>query len=188
MVKNYFWDSCVFIAYLNDDSHAYDINSLETYISEVESGKSKIFTSTVSLAEVTPSKLSKSDTETFQEFLSDFQGSVISIDPSPYININAGLLKDIKYKKNNSNKRVLTTGDALMLATALELEETHGVILEAFHTYDNGRGKGHPEGKGVPLLDFDQWLDDVEKDDLIERVLNINICKPIHPQPNLFDA
>lgn len=185
-LKHYFWDSCVFIAFLNDDSHAYDTASLAKFIEETkEKNGCKIYSSTIALAEVTPNRLKASAHGTFQDFLKDFRGSIQLLEAGPYVNTNAGLLKDVPYKKNNSNKRVLTTGDAIMLATALELEESYEVQLDAFHTYDNGRGKGNPEGKGVPLLDYHLWLDDVDRTELVERVVALNRCKPIHANPGL---
>lgn len=187
MGEHYFWDSCVFIAYLNDDSHAYDTASLATFISETqEKNGCKIYTSAIALAEITPNRLKKSAHSTFQDFLRDFRGSISVVESGPYVNINAGLLKDIPYKKQNSTKRVLTTGDAIMLATALEIEETYSVSLDAFHTFDNGRGKGNPEGKGIPLLDYHLWLDDVDRPEIVDRVVALNRCKPIHNQPDIF--
>ncbi len=56
----------------------------------------------------------------------------------------------------------------------------------AFHTFDNGRGKGNPEGRGIPLLDYHLWLDDVERPDIVDRVVALNRCKPIHNQPDIF--
>lgn len=185
--ENYFWDSCVFIAYLNDDSPAYDTASLAKFISETqEKNGCRIFTSSIALAEISPKRLKNSAQDSFQEFLRDFRGSISVIDAGPFININAGLLKDVPYKKQDSNKRILTTGDAIMLATAIEIEETYGVSLNAFHTFDNGRGKGNPEGRGVPLLDYHLWLEDVTRTEIVDRAVSLNRCRPIHRQPGFL--
>ena len=72
-----------------------------------------------------------------------------------------------------------------MLASALELEDFFGVRLDAFHTYDKGRSSGHPEGKGVPLLSYDEWLDDVDIEGDVRRVVDLNRCLPIHNAPEL---
>tara|TARA_R110000787_G_scaffold137458_10_gene250480 strand:+ start:13938 stop:14507 length:570 start_codon:yes stop_codon:yes gene_type:complete len=186
-LRHYFWDSCVFIAYLNDDSHAYDTASLATFISETqEKNGCRIYTSAIALAEITPKRLKNSSHASFQEFLRDFRGSIQVVESGPYVNINAGLLKDVSYKKGSSKSRVLTTGDAIMLATALEIEETYGVDLDAFHTFDNGHGKGNPEGKGVPLLDYHLWLEGVERTEVVNRVVALNRCKPIHDEPDMI--
>ncbi len=185
--KHYFWDSCVFIAYLNDDSHIYDTASLAKFISETqEKNGSKIYTSAIALAEITPKRLKKSSHGSFQEFLGDFRGSIFVVESGIHVNINAGLLKDVAYKRQDSNNRVLTTGDAIMLSTALEIEETYGVNLDAFHTYDNGRGKGNPEGRGVPLLDYHLWLEGVEQTEILKRAVDLKRCEPIHEQPSLL--
>ncbi|MDH6268409.1 putative nucleic acid-binding protein [Rhizobium sp. SG_E_25_P2] len=185
--QSYFWDSCVFIAFLNNDRSSYDVESLEAFLKDSEaSGGPRIFTSSIALAEVSPGKLKNSAHSSFSSFLNDFRNSISVVDTSPFININAGLLKDVRYKKGASDKRILTTGDAIMLATALEIEETYGIKLDAFHTYDNGRGKGNPEGRGVPILGFHEWLDDVPETDLIKRVVALNRVKPIHPEPSLI--
>ena len=183
-VSHYFWDSCVFIAYLNDDSHAYDVASIREYLEDSKRKDGcKIYTSGIALAEVSPNRMKNAAHGNFQEFLLDFRGSINVVETNPYINANAGLMKDVAYKRSGSTKRVLTTGDAIMLATAIEIEQTYGVNLNAFHTFDNGRGKGHPEGKGVPLLDYHLWLEDVERTELVNRVVNLNRCQPIHPTP-----
>ncbi|MGO6999492.1 type II toxin-antitoxin system VapC family toxin [Rhizobium leguminosarum] len=185
--QHYFWDSCVFIAYLNNDVAAYDINSLELFLRDSqERGGCKIYTSGIALAEVSPGKLKNSSHASFQDFLNDFRGAISVVDTSPLINVNAGILKDVPYKKQSSNKRVLTTGDAIMLATALEIEGTYGIKLDAFHTFDNGRGKGSPEGKGVPILGYHEWLEEVVQDDLVKRVVSLNRTKPIHPEPAML--
>ena len=80
-----------------------------------------------------------------------------------------------------------------MLASALELEDSFGIRLDAFHTYDKGRRGGHPEGKGkgkgkgkgVPLLCYDEWLDDVDIEGDVKRVVDLNRCQPIHNAPEL---
>lgn len=185
-LKNYFWDSCVFISYLNNDD-AVDIKSLRAFIADLDKPNGcRIYTSAIALAEVSPKRLVNTAVGTFQDFLKDFKGTIQVVDAGPYENQTAGLLKDIAYKRNGSNKRVLTTGDAIMLATALELEDTYGVKIDAFHTYDNGRGKGNPEGRGVPLLDYHLWLDGVADHELAARVVKMNRCRPAHGNPDLF--
>ena len=116
-VQHSFWDSCVLIAYLNNDEAAYDIDSLRTFIPELgQKDGCVIYTSAIALAEITPKRLSGSD-------------------------------------------------------------------FDAFHTYDNGRGKGNPEGKGISLLGFHEWLEGVEGVEIADRVVAMNRCRPIHNQP-----
>jgi predicted nucleic acid-binding protein len=185
--ENYFWDSCVFIAFLNNQTDAYDIESIERFLEDSKKNNGcKIYTSSIALAEVTPKRLMGSSYGTFEEFLSDFRKSVAVIDAGPFINSTAGRLKDVIYKKSTSTKRILTTGDAIMLATALELEDTYGVKIDAFHTFDDGRGKGNPEGKGIPILSYHEWCEGVEDNELVKRVIDMNRCKPIAEEPRFI--
>ena len=95
-VKNYFWDSCVFIAYLNNDEGAYDVHSLQRFI--VELGKEPgclIHTSTITLAEVTPRRMRDASFGSFEEFLNDFRTHIQLIDVTPPVLTRAGRLKDV---------------------------------------------------------------------------------------------
>ncbi len=179
MTKNVFWDSCVFIAYLNNEE-AYR-NELG-YISNVLGDSTyQVFTSGIALAEISPKKIRKSDQKTFTDFINLFKQKIVIIPPGPNICTNAGMLKDYPYSRGTSNRRVLTTGDAIMLATALELTgNSYGIELEAFHTFDNGRGKGNPEGRGVPLLDYHLWVGE-NPSNLIQEAINLNRCRPRSP-------
>lgn len=41
------------------------------------------------------------------------------------------------------------------------------------------------EGKGIPLLGYEEWLEDVVKTELVYKILRMNRCEPIHPEPKL---
>ncbi len=188
-ISNLFWDSNVFIAFLNDEKEIYDIPSIEQYLEDARQGKCKIYTSSIVFTEVTPKKLVKSEYGTFNDFIADFRGQVITIGNDPIIGSLAGELKDLPYKKSNSTKRILTTGDAIMLATALELESSYGVELDIFHTFDNGGGPRSPEGgKAIPMLTYQDWCEGIESDPLAARVIEMDRRKPIHPTPNMFTS
>ena len=116
--NGYFWDSCCFIAYLKDEQHAYDVPSLQQYLEEAEDGKAVIYTSTLTLAEVRP-RFMKRGHGSFNEFLEDFGGAIVLIDPIPDIMTHAGMLRDLPFKKANSTSRQLATPDAIMLATCI---------------------------------------------------------------------
>jgi predicted nucleic acid-binding protein len=179
---NLFWDSCVFIAFLNNESSAYDINSIEQYLSEARSGLCRIYSSTVALAEVRPSFLVRKSIGSFSEFVDDLGGAVVLIDPNPNLMDLSGRLRDLSYQKSNSKKRTLATPDAIMLATAVHLEDDLSVELTHFHTFDKGRKRGD-EGKSVPLLTYEEWCEGLENDELAQRVIALPRCAPIHPTP-----
>lgn len=61
---NLFWDSCVFSAYLYEEDAAYDLASIEQYLSEAKEGKFKIYTSSVVFAEIASSKIRRASRRT----------------------------------------------------------------------------------------------------------------------------
>ena len=72
-VTNLFWDSNVFIAFLNDESEAYPVGDIKQLLEEAKLGKIKIYTSSIVFTEVTPKRLTNSSYGTFNEFLNDFK-------------------------------------------------------------------------------------------------------------------
>jgi len=149
-VSQLFWDSCVFIAFLNDEHTAYDVGSIKQYLEEARDGKHVIYTSTIALAEIRPSFIQGSKKhETFNDFSEDFKGAIVLVDASPNLMSLAGRLKDLPYKKANSKHRHLATGDAIMLASCLHLANVNGVHVDHFHTFDDG--KSAPRRRVSPM-------------------------------------
>ena len=181
-IKNYFWDSCCFIAYLNDETDFYDVPSLEQFIDDAKTGKALIHTSTIALAEVRPSFMKKRSIGSFVEFMDDLNGAVVLTDPSPNIMTMAGLYKDLKYTKSNSRGRNLSTPDAIMLATCIHLADDAGVDIDCFHTYDNGKKRGE-EGRAVPLLTYQEWCQTFSENEFAARIIKLPRLAPIHPEP-----
>lgn len=168
------------IAYLKDEAEAYDVDSLSQYLEDAVAGKLRIYTSTISSAEVLPSKIKKGF-GTFEEFLSDLDGVVVPIDASPNIMQLAGQLRDLPYAKAESKRRVLSTPDSIILATALHIQEAYKERIDAIHSYDSGK-KG-----GVPILGLEDWCEgfSAPQTALVQRVLNIPRKAPHHPEPRL---
>lgn len=181
-VKNYFWDSCCFIAYLNNETHAYDVRSLEQFIDDAKSGKALIHTSSIALAEVRPSFMKMRSIGSFAEFMDDLNGAIVLTDPSPNIMITAGHYKDLKYTKSNSKGRNHSTPDAIMLATCIHLADDAGVNIDCFHTYDNG-GKRGEDGRAVPLLTYQEWCQGFIENEFASRIIRLPRVKPVHPEP-----
>jgi hypothetical protein len=181
--QHLFWDSAVFNAYLYDQSSAYDVASIRQFL---EDAKTKqlytIYASSISIAEVLSSKIILPGLGSMTDFLNDFVGHIIVVDPSPNIMQLTGRLRDIPYRKGESDKRVLTTPDGIMLATCLNLEDAFGVKLDIFHTFDDGKKRG-----SVPLLSYHEWCDGLtgENDRLAKRVCAIKRERPVHPTPPL---
>jgi predicted nucleic acid-binding protein len=182
-----FWDSCVFQAFLKDESHAYDVDSISQYLNDAKSGNVQIYTSSIALAEIVPSSIQKSAALSIEAFLDDFRGAITVISPSPNVMIQAGRLRDLPYKKGKSPGRRLSTPDAIMLASCIELVESFGVSILSFHTFDNGKKRDPVEGKMVPLLSYHEWCDFMSKDqlELANKVISISRKLPTHPQLKL---
>ena len=182
-VSNLFWDTCVFNALLYDESAIYDIDSIQQYLDEAKAGVFKIYTSSIIFAEIAASKIKKVGVGSALDFMNDIVGSCVVIDASVNIFDLAGKLKDIPYRKQDSTKRSLSTGDAVMLATALHLEDAYDTKMDIFHTFDDGGKKGH-----IPLLSYHEWCEGVTgpKFVLARRVFALPRKKPVHPEPRLI--
>lgn len=185
-MPKFLWDSCVFIAYLNQEDSSYDIPSIQQYLDDAEAGTCQIFVSSIGFAEVIRGHLVNPEDGALADFLNDLNASITVQSANANVCEIAGRLKDIKFKKGTSEGRILTTGDAIFLATAIYLEHDLEIDLDAFHTFDAGRSSKHIEGaKAVPMLGIDEWLEGVEETDLVAQLRAVNICKPIHPEPKI---
>src|SRR5260370_932397 len=99
IISHLFWDSCVFYAFLRDERATYDVDSIEQYLQEAKAGKHRIYTSSIALAEVVPSAITKTGIGSFLDFIDDFQGSIIIVDATPNVMHLAAKLKYLPYKK-----------------------------------------------------------------------------------------
>lgn len=172
-----FWDSCIFYAYLKDESDAYDVGSIQQYLDEAKRGSVRIYTSTLAMAEIVPSAIKRPDTGSFQRFLDDYHGSVILIEANPNIVHQAAVLKDLPYRKGTSEKRWLSTIDAIMFASCIYQRDIIGVPISEFHTF----GKG----KTVPLLSYQEWCEgfDATQRQTSKPIIELKRRPPIHPHP-----
>ena len=185
-MSNLFWDSCVFYAYL-DSQTTHDIKGIDQYLHESRDGLHRIYASSLVLAEVVPSAITKPDIGTLQNFIDDLQGAVTIVTPSPDVMHHVALLKDLPYKKADSKVRRISTTDAIMLASCLEIRDEWGIKIDAFHTFDDGRKRG-PEGKMVPLISYQDWCQSLtaEQLEVATPVIQLNRCRPEHPAPPLL--
>jgi predicted nucleic acid-binding protein len=176
-----FWDTCVFAAYLYDESGTYDLSGIEQYLSEAKAGQHKIYTSSVVFAEIAASKIRRASPGTMDDLIRDLTGSAIVVEASVNVMQLSGRLKDIKYKRGTSDKRVLSTGDAVMLATALHLEDAYGQAIDVFHTFDNAKKKF------IPILSYQDWCEGLTGASaaLAKRIIDMPRHPPAHPAPHL---
>lgn len=176
------------MAFLNKEQAAYDhyIDYIGQYLDECRDGKCVIYTSTLTIAEVTRKRLVNSTYGTFTDFLNEYQGAIIQVSADPNVMQIASEIKSLSYSKTGSKKREIGTADAIHLASALALRDTFGVTLSAFHTFDNGGSKGI-DGKSVPLLSYEDWCENCLNDPVAQKVIWLPRKKPDHPNPRLFN-
>jgi predicted nucleic acid-binding protein len=181
--RRFYWDTCVFIAYLADDRDAFGsiIDDIGQFLEESERGECVIYCSTITMAEITRHNCKVASD--FDAFLTQWGGGIIPISPDPNTMRIASELRSAIYLKTGGERK-LHTPDAIHLASALTLIEAYGVALDEFHTFDMGK-KRDPNGKGVPLLGYETWCEKCAEDPLVKRVIDLKRCKPQHPVKEL---
>jgi hypothetical protein len=90
-----FWDSSVFDAYLYDQGDAYDVRSIKQFLDDAKEKVCLIYTSSISFAEVLSSKIKIPGIGSMSDFVSDYIGQIIVIDPSPNVMQISGRLRDM---------------------------------------------------------------------------------------------
>jgi len=186
--ENYLWDSCVFIAWLKGEKDSHDIESVGQFLKDAQRRDCTIFASSVIFAEITPKHLHKSRYGDWQNFMRDFQSAIEIVTATPDICALAGELRDFPYEKKGANKRILTTFDAIILATALVLDKHYAVPITALHSFDLGRSKSGPDTekkRAVPIVGLEDWCENLKDQPRIQQVLSIPRCKPEHNMPEL---
>jgi predicted nucleic acid-binding protein len=185
-VSQLFWDWCVFMAFLRNERAAYDVDSIEQYLTESRDGRHRIYTSSLVFAEILPSSITKLEIGSFAEFVDDFRGAVITIDASPDVMQLAGRPRDLPYRKGTLPGRRLATPDAIILASAVYLVDAFGVKIDHFHTFDEGNRSG-PDGRSAPMLSYQDWCEGFTPEQIAvaKPVIDLDRRRPIHPSPRL---
>jgi predicted nucleic acid-binding protein len=176
----------VFVAYLNDEheKHGHYIEHAEQFLDECRQGLCCIYTSAMTIAEIPANRLKSTEYGTFNDFLDDYNGSIIQIGADPVVMTLAAHIRGLIYTKQGG-KREVGTPDAIHLASALVLTAEYHVPLTAFHTFDNGKNKGLEGGKAVSLLAYETWCESCRDDPVAKRIIAMARTKPIHPNPRL---
>jgi predicted nucleic acid-binding protein len=184
--RHLYWDTCVFIAYLNDERLQYGrfVDHITQYLDDSRRvGSCKIYTSTLTIAEIPRSRLKPGAFPTFRQFLNDYRDAITQIAPDPNIMELASDLHGITYTKSGGSRK-LATPDAVHLASALILQSVYGVTLDAFHTFDNGSQRGIG-GRAVPLLSYETWCEQCLNEPVVQEVIRLRREPPEHPAPRL---
>ncbi len=180
-----YWDTCVFFAFLNNETEKYAhlIDHIEQFLEEAKQGACTIYTSAVTIAEVPAVKLSHNEYGSFNDFLEDYRGAIIQVGADPNIMMLASEIKGITHTKGPTGRREVGTLDAIHLASALTLSADYGVPITAFHTFDTGKSKTIEGGRAMPLLGYETWCEGQESHPIVSRIIALNRCKPEHDNP-----
>ena len=184
-VAHYYWDTCIFVAFLNKmhDAYGVHVDHIGQFLEEARKGECRIYTSGITIAEMPRKRLLASPYGDFNEFLADYAGAVTTIGADPNVMSLAADIKNLTYTKTGGTREV-GMADAMHLASALALIEDYGVPLTTFHTFDDGKGKGL-EGRAVPLLSFHEWCEGCLDDPVARRIIALRRRRPDHPFPKL---
>jgi len=134
--KIFYWDTCIFIAYLNGDvpseaGHKEFLPDIDKLVQENMKGENIIVTSQISVVEVIHT-LEDPDQE--EKFLKLFNGrGVQSYDVDPRVASKAREIRFHFHKNEPGGKKPIATPDAIHLATAAILK------VDEMHTFDDGR-------------------------------------------------
>lgn len=131
----FYWDACVFIAYLTDEQREQsEINGLIDVAEKINSGEVRLVTSTLTHAEVLNSTLSKDEQEKFDSIMK--RRNVEWADTSVRVWKLTHDIRDFyKQKQAQDNLKTLTTTDAVHLATAILYK------VNELHTFDEKDNK-----------------------------------------------
>jgi predicted nucleic acid-binding protein len=166
----YCWDACIFYEHFRtlEEVEETKRQAIRKILVENERRENTIFTSAITHLEVVPKKLTRDDESAEKKYWALF-GSKYFYEVPVDANVIklARAIKDYYFKegdgKTGSYERVMDTGDAIHLATAILNEANE------FHTRDNSKKK-----RKVPLLDLKLY----SPNGLIIGKYELNIVSP----------
>ena len=184
--NHHFWDSCVLIRYLTNNpiDHVADIAK---FLDEAKAGTRHIWMSTMVIAEIKPHQLHLRGFENFQQLHDDIQAAVTLVTPSVPINMLASRLQSHEYhrtpRQEEEKTRMLTSMDAVHLATCVHVRDDMAVADVEFHTFDDGRSGPRP--RGLSLLNYDKYAEHLLHNADVKAVCDLPRMIPAHPSPVL---
>jgi predicted nucleic acid-binding protein len=182
--KHLYWDTCVIVRWLTGEPPQL-VDHVDQFLEEAARGDRTIVVSTLVLAELRPSFLTKKAFGDIFKFFADFESAFQLIDPSPNIMATAGRLKDLEFEKTGGRRHV-GTADAIHLVTCLYARDHLGLTDIVFHTFDRGKRSDGAEGKTMPMIGFESWCGRYPDHDLVKQVLALPRCEPVHPSPKMI--
>jgi hypothetical protein len=188
MLKNLFWDSCVFIRYITNDVAADHFDDIARFVGEAKSGKRQIYYSTISLAEFRQEYFDGSQYGSIHDFFDDMGSACLPVEPNPNVLISVGELRSAKSTNPGDPRasgRAIATPDAIVMMSAIYARDALGIEDIVLQSTDEGKSKGW-FGRAVPIIGFERWYPESTRTDRVKEVCSLPREKPIHPEPQLF--
>jgi predicted nucleic acid-binding protein len=132
--KKYYWDSCVFIRWLDGKGEPADLDGLAEIVKQVESGLADLFTSAITETEVLKGRMSADQRQNFSRLFQ--RKNVVRVDVT-------GRVLQMSERIREWNAKI-SVPDAIHLGTAILYE------ADEFHTTD-GEGRRKRAGDLLPL-------------------------------------
>jgi hypothetical protein len=177
-IQQYYWDACLFLEHLKGESVTADKRrAVIRLLRENKDHNNKIFTSVVTHIEVLPKKINTIDVANEATYWAYFDGIwFIDIDMTKSIVNLAREIKDFYYKeadpKSGEPYRMMSTGDAIHLATAIVWG------ADELHTRDKNK-----RGGNIPLI----GLAESSPNGKIAGRWSLKIVSPADAQGDLLD-
>jgi predicted nucleic acid-binding protein len=160
----YYWDTCLFLAWIKDEQRNLgEMDGVREIIDRAKRREVKIITSTLTTVEVLQSRLPAGMVRLFSDFMKRI--TRISMDIK-VANIACDIRDYYQKQKDNNGGKLLSTPDAIHLATAIMYRATE------FHTFDDGKS-GPSKNLGLLGLSGDVGGN------------KLTICKPAARNPGL---
>jgi predicted nucleic acid-binding protein len=191
--QNNFWDTNVLARYLSDqaDNVSGDIARM---VEEARNGDRKIWHSTLLYAEFHPEFLNGTKYKTIADLIADLEGVLLPVAPNADVMMRSARLRQHRFERpvgireRTEKPRVLTTPDAIQLATALHIKEALKVPDLEFLTFDDGKTKNYEttnEHKTVSLLHLQDYSGHLMLDPDVKAACELRRVRPILRQQNL---
>jgi hypothetical protein len=186
--QHLFWDTCVFIRYLTNDTNSPFFSDISSYIDEAKRGKWKIYFSTITYAEIRQDYFQGGSFGSINAFFDSLGSNFIPVDPNPNILIQTGELRSATSTNPTDNnppkQRAIATPDAIIMVSCLFARDALGITDIVLHSTDEGKGKGWA-GRSVPVVGFDKWFPEPTRTPMVRKICSLQISTPMHPQPFL---
>ena len=141
----YYWDACIFLEHLNEETQEpRKSQAIIDCLNENKQKRNRICTSAITHLEVLPKKLEKTLEQTYLDKFQSLYFFDIEVDRN--VITLAREIKDYYYEaaSDGGGYKMLSTGDAIHLATAIIHEATE------FHTRDKNSKGGNVKLLGLP--------------------------------------